>query len=488
MNLAKYPKQSSWQIIYKGTDAQILRAVEFLSREAGKLITRREGEYSLFVLPCEKEGTPIRHNALIIGKYNESPLIQSLVRSDNVPEHGHSYSVMKRPDDPEARYVVMTGHTADEVYAAAVDFIDRYIYESAPNHGTLKMPDQIFAEEMKEAFYSASPKSKTRGIFTWGVPINDYRKYIRNMARMKLNQIILWNDFVPFNAKEIIEYAHSFGIEIMWGYSWGWNTSGSQYLENIGRSTIDAIKAQAISDYENCYRELGGDGIYFQSFTERHSAMFGDVLIAEAVSKLVNETAGELLEKYPDLHIQFGLHASSVLDHLEYIATIDKRVEIVWEDFGCFPSHYVAKTDEEKYEKLIKTTDKLINLRGDAPLGFIVKGFMILDWEKERFVHQEGPFVLGDNDEYICEHDKRIRDAAWRIITSDFLKYGDYMRRFTEYVSAAGGGNVNLCMAGTFDGGIHLPESITASLIYGHEGSFDDAVLEESRKTYVTLS
>ena len=56
-------------------------------------------------------------------------------------------------------------------------------------------------------FYSEVPDHKRRSIFTWGHPINDYRNYIENMARLKLNQLIIWNDFVPINAKEIIDYA-----------------------------------------------------------------------------------------------------------------------------------------------------------------------------------------------------------------------------------------------------------------------------------------
>ena len=47
--------------------------------------------------------------------------------------------------------------------------------------------------------------------------------HLENMARMKLNQLILWNDFAPINKKDFTDCAHSFGISVMWGYAWGWS-------------------------------------------------------------------------------------------------------------------------------------------------------------------------------------------------------------------------------------------------------------------------
>ncbi len=484
MKLAAYPKQTSWQIIYKGNSPIIRRAVEFLSREAGKLIIRFESHYSLYVLPTEEEGTEIRQNAMIIGIYEDSPLIQSLVKAEDVPRNGHCYKVIKSPSNPDARYAIMTGHTPQEVYAAAVDFVDRYPCDYSPTHGSLRLCDQIFAEEMKEGAYSVATKSPTRGIFTWGFPINDYRQYIKNMARLKLNQLILWNDFVPFNAKEIIDYAHSFGIEIIWGYSWGWDVTP----ENLKPETLKALKEDAIKTYEESYRPIGCDGIYFQSFTETHNADIGGILIADAVTDFVNDTVAALLEKYPDMRIQFGLHASSVLDHLDSIAGVDKRVEIIWEDYGPFPSGYTPRTNEEEFSKLIETTEKLINLRGDAPLGLITKGFMMLDWDKDRFIHQKGRFVMGDNDEFICEHDRRVRHASWRMTSADVVKYGSYMQRFVKFVTEVGGGRVNLCMAGTFDGGIYFPVDLTATLFYNPAGEYSDFVSDSLRKDFVTLA
>ena len=67
-------------------------------------------------------------------------------------------------------------------------------------------------------------------------------------------------------------------------------------------------------------------------------------------------TAGKILEENPKLHIQFGLHASSVREHLEDISGVDDRVEIVWEDCGAFPFKaadpgFAAPFSEEAYQK-----------------------------------------------------------------------------------------------------------------------------------------
>jgi hypothetical protein len=40
------------------------------------------------------------------------------------------------------------------------------------------------------------------------------------------------------------------------------------------------------------------------------------------------------LEKYPDLDIQFGLHATSILDNYTCLEELDSRITITWEDAG----------------------------------------------------------------------------------------------------------------------------------------------------------
>ena len=44
---------------------------------------------------------------------------------------------------------------------------------------------------------------------------------------------------MPINAKEIIDYAHEYDIEVIWGYAWGWSTACKDF-------NIDAIKQHSV--------------------------------------------------------------------------------------------------------------------------------------------------------------------------------------------------------------------------------------------------
>ena len=123
--------------------------------------------------------------------------------------------------------------------------------------------------------------AETRSIFTWGHPINDYRRYIANIARLKINQLIVWNDFLPINAKDIVDYAHEYGIELIWGYAWGWGTD----CKDIDLNNLDTLRKEIVEVFLRDY-DKAGDGIYFQSFTEMQEDHIGDTLVAEAVSDL----------------------------------------------------------------------------------------------------------------------------------------------------------------------------------------------------------
>ena len=60
-------KQTEWKIVYHKYEGMEKRAIELLSKEAGKYIIREEGVYTLYVLPCEKEGKAIEKNAIVVG-------------------------------------------------------------------------------------------------------------------------------------------------------------------------------------------------------------------------------------------------------------------------------------------------------------------------------------------------------------------------------------------------------------------------------------
>jgi len=305
------------------------------------------------------------------------------------------------------------------------------------------------------------------------------------MARLKLNQLIIWNDFAPINAKDVVAYAHEFGIKVIWGFAWGWRRN----CAGIDLSTIDfdQLARSIIKTYEEQYDGLG-DGIYFQSITELNADNFGGKLVAEIVTDFVNMVAGKVLEKHPELFIQFGLHASSVKDHLDIMAKVDERIEIMWEDCGSFPYGYhpIIK-DENEFDKTVAFTDSILGLREKGGVSMLFKGFMTLDWNGSRFVHQAGPYVLGENSKCIIEHDREMLKPIWRRLQSGWLQYGEYAYKMARHIFEYGNQNVTVGMAGQFAGGIWFPEALCAQMLWECDKPYDEIFAKVSKRRSVEI-
>ncbi len=473
----QYNRPTSWKIIYSQYEGVERRAIELISREAGERIIREPEVYRLHVLPCERESenTVIEHSAIVIGTYGESSLVRRFISESELPDGAYAVKVLRNPSCAGGSIVVIAARCAKHLYLAAATFIDDYSMIHSPKSGSLILRHELYTAPLAEALIVRRPKIETRSIFAWGHPINDYRGFISDSARVGINQIILWNDYAPINAKEIVEYAHSFGIEVIWGYAWGWCEGQCENAKDIEPETLKNLKKQIVEQYDTVWRGLG-DGIYFQSFTEKNVDKIGNRSIAEAVVALVNDVAEALYERDPELHIQFGLHATSVKNELDKIAAVDKRIEIVWEDCGAFPYAYMPQhVSEEELNSALSFTEKIIKLRGDdARTGLVFKGFAILDWSRSRFVHQRGPFILGDGSPLLLEHDRRLRSDSWRRYTAAWLRYGEYARKVAEYAYKLTDGRINLCMAGLFDGALWAPFAMCSSIFEDPTESFDD--------------
>ena len=347
------------------------------------------------------------------------------------------------------------------------------------------MPDLIFDKPLKELSYTETCDNKTRSIFTWGHSINDYRAYIDNMARLKFNELILWNDFIPLNIDDIIDYAHSYGIKVILGYSWGWKEIGNKTNE-ISLESIEKVKELAIKEFNNNYHKIRCDGIYFQSFTERKEEMVGGKLISELVVEMVNEVALKLWEIKPDLRLIFGLHASSVKNHLNIIARVDSRMEILWEDCGEYPYSYCSFVrNEENFKETLEFTKKILELRGGKGVGLVYKGVMMLDWTKK--VYQHGPYVMGDNSNVIAMHVRNIRAKSWRLYSANWMRNGDRALEMTKVIKEDKLGEINMCVAGTFDGGIYLPLAICAQMFRDSSDNYQELIRKTARRACITV-
>ena len=475
----------NWKIVYTNYTGMERKAVELLSAEMGAHILRDQGVYTIHVLPCQQvETAVIDTNAVVIGLYNENAVIRKYINESDISADGYAVRVMDDPEDPDRKLVLITAKAPCGLFYGAVDFVDDYFSMASPVHGSVKLVDELFLEKWPDYFHASAPAIKTRSVFTWGHPINNYRSYIENMARLKLNQLIIWNDFVPLNAKDVVAYAHEFGISVIWGFAWGWLSGGCQ----IDLSELDEIGENVIRTYESQYADVSGDGIYFQSFTERKDNNIDGRNIAQTVAEFVNGIASRLLQKYPDLHIQFGLHATSVKNDLEHIAKVDPRIEILWEDCGSFPYGYHPKNRPgESYEDTKCFTDQILDLRQQGSTGMLFKGFMTLDWNKGRFVHQTGPYVMGMASPRLADHDVRMLTPVWRNFQSGWLENGRYAYDMARHIYETGK-PVTLGMAGQFAGGIWLPEALCAEFFWSCDRSYEEIFAKVLRRRCIQMA
>ncbi len=476
-------KQTEWKIIYTKYEGIVKKAVHLLSKEAGAYLIREPGVYRIHVLPCEKEGCAVSKNAFFVGLYDESPTIRKYVAADEIPTDGFLVKVVDNPEDEEGRFVLLTAHSEQELFYAAVSFLDDYIPSCAIRQWANPLPE--FERPLPKGTYTECPDHKTRSVFTWGHGINDYRAYIDNMARLKLNELILWNDYIPVNIHDVIDYAHSYGIKVILGYSWGWNEDRKKAKE-ITEEDIKRVKERAIAEYREAYAHIPCDGIYFQSFTERKEETVGGKLIARLVVDMVNEVAEGLWETTPELRIIFGLHATSVTHRLDEIARVHPRMEILWEDCGEFPYHYRSYVkDEEAYAETLDFTKKILSLRGGKGVGLVFKGVMMLDWSK--FVHQRGPYVMGENAEAIARHDRLIRARGWRDYAASWMTSGGRVAEMLRFIKENKLGEVSMCLAGTFDGGIYLPMALSAQMLRACDEDYGELLRRVSRRVCITV-
>lgn len=309
---------------------------------------------------------------------------------------------------------------ADEIglQYAAVDFRNKYVPFARSSHlnGAVFHP---FEEPMPDYFLETKPKIKERGLWTWGFVIYDYKKYIDNMVTLKLNTLIIWNDHVPDNIADVIEYAHANGVKLYLGFAWGWDQDCKDCMA-LDRA---ALARGVVETYETQYAHLGCDGIYFQSFTELQTEDVNGENIAKAVTDFVNRTGGILLERYPDLRLLFGLHAPSVKNRLEVIAKVDPRIAIIWEDLGSFPYHYEPSKIED-FKETFALTERVRDLRKTGGFGAVLKGLTSLNWT--TFEHQEGNFLLGVSGADHIDTRKPDRMHILRYIQSYWLRNAKY--------------------------------------------------------------
>ena len=384
---------------------------------------------------------------------------------------GYSIAVIASPWHEGRRIAVLQGaDDAGTLYAAA-DFECYYIRHVLQYDGYhYNRRHRPFIDEALPFARRSAPAIEHRGLWSWGHVIYDYRGYIENMSRCKLNTLILWNDFAPLNAADIVAYAHLHAVKIIWGFSWSW---GEEVVPS------DAAERQkwaerVLQTYEQQYAPLGGDGIYFQTFTETGDTSIDGRSIAELAVDWVSGISRALYARYPDLWVQFGLHATSIQEAYAHFSRIDPRMSIVWEDAGGFPYQYDPRNTGD-IDQTLAYTQQLLALRGaEERFGAVLKGFTVLNWKD--FEHQKGPFVLGCLSRSATGRLADEKQFYWRYAAPYWINQADAMRRFATCVAEAKVRD-RLVMAlvedGVWEHGIHVSAALYAALLWNPDEPID---------------
>ena len=383
--------------------------------------------------------------------------------------------------------ITIEGYDDRGVLYGCVDFYNKYLvkceYEPSPYSGW--QPGKPFDEHMADFELQSAPAIKDRGIWTWGHVIYDYKDFIDNMVKLKMNTLIMWNDHAPFHAKEIIEYAHDCGIKILFGFPWCWDTDCAKF----DLATIHEQGPIILKEYEKAYASLDIDGIYFQSFTELPGEDINGILIADAVTKFVNYTAELFFEKYPDLELQFGLHATSVREKLEYIKNVNPKITIVWEDCGAFPLAY-SPHDIENYEETNELVKKVACLRGeDDRFAVVTKGFTCLDWSE--FEHLNGPVNFGVSSKFMKQNRIIRKHKRWKYLQAYWLQNADKAYETVKLMRDAKEGNLSvtpLLEDGMFEENIMFPVALFSEMLWDCDGELGNMMTEVSLRDYVEFA
>ena len=303
--------------------------------------------------------------------------------------------------------------------------------------------------------------------------------------KLKLNRVVIWNDFAPANADEIVSYAHSCNIKVIWGFAWLWDTDCNRFeLKNL-----EAFSEKILETYQKEYEKIGGDGIYFQTFTELNKDNIGGVIIAEAAAKFINKTAALFYEKYPEIEIQFGLHATSVNNRLEWIKTVDPRIRIVWENCGAFPFSNIP-SDIEWFDETKRFVGKIAHLRGkEDRFGVVTKGLVNLDWE--NFEHAHGPQLIGVSSENMKKNRIERKSRIWRYVQACWLINSDKAYEMVKEMVRLKEGNIYILALvedGMFEKNIMYPVALYSEMLWDCRGDQKELMKEVALRSYVSFA
>ena len=403
----------TWKVVYSSAEGPEGRALQVLTERIGAYVLREGYLSTVFVLPLEKDGwekVETKRDMIVIGMPEKNATLKALLGDKAVPKGGY---IIKTLHANGRNIVLLAGDSPESVLWATFDFLDVVAHDlerQIERSHAVRYAGTFFRAKKIPAFECVrEPETLVRSVFSWGQVIDDMQTFFRSMARARFNRAIIWNDQFVVNAREVVEAAHSWGIKVYWGCSWGWTLSG----KNPKDFDLKKLEDEVVAEWRNKWRLMGGDGIYLQSFTETSNAKIGGRSIPEAATELVNNVARRIKAEAPGTDIVFGLHSNSMRRKgaAEAVAKVDPSIEILWENCGGFPFWECDAKGRARPD--IRLCDKA--LANNARVGFAWKAQIRMDWR--NYVSPAGPFMLGCAGKKVHARDIDVTEA--RLVSYD---------------------------------------------------------------------
>ena len=473
-----------WHLIYgdyRGVE-------EFALDELQKMVQR----YVPYVVEIRHAAEELDQDAnhILVGTAANNPQIadraQKGVFAAPTKPQGYSIVCSRSPWNSERKSVVIAGADSAGVLYGVVDFNKRLAGVTSDDPKEMRQTLDNLAE------FSAqdAPLIENRGIWSWGYVIYDYRRFIDNMARLKMNRLNFWNDVPPINCQEVIDYAHSRGIKVVLGFSWGYDLNT---LDPTSPADREVVKQDVLCQIAQYHQHLGMDAIYFQSFTETSNKEIGGRPIAVLARDWVNDIAGAVLNRYPEMKIEWGLHASSILDNYKDLESLDPRVTIVWEDAGVIPYSYdpVTAGSADDFPAMLNNptatreySKKIATFRDHSEFAMVAKGWIQMRWRTESEHH--GPYIMGERAASFIRNRSRERQPRWDFVNNLWLQnYPEALRFYQEVRDCTSSKMTVLALIedGLFEEKIQLSTTLFAEMIWNPRRSSKD-VLEQATNPY----